>query len=328
MRIFFTNYPRPHYGLDTVHDGLCKLIGEDNVIDFPQKRFLHGETISDISFFCHPGYFNFKKRPAGDLQTFKTLNEKGCYDLLIISCEHDTHFGTDHLNSEVMSYLRLIHGHIPTIILDQGDSPVINETVIAMFPGAMHYLKREVPPGQPSTHRYDMDIVPFTFSYSEDFAIKGFDENKEIHNRIFWAGNRLNGRGPYLSRLEDLLNTGFKTDYQQEQYRNALRNSLIGLNLAGKGFDTVRYYEIPANGVMLFSQRPAIEIPMAFEHEKSCVYFDDIDDMSDKLEFYLKNEDLCIQIAKSGYEHYKKYHTTKIRAGQMIEPLMKPRSPL
>ena len=42
-RILFITHPRLHYGLDVLYDGLCSVLGDENVVDFPWKPWLHGE---------------------------------------------------------------------------------------------------------------------------------------------------------------------------------------------------------------------------------------------------------------------------------------------
>src|SRR5690606_3943263 len=42
-RILFLINERPHFGLDILFDGLCTILGDDHVVDYPRKPWLHGE---------------------------------------------------------------------------------------------------------------------------------------------------------------------------------------------------------------------------------------------------------------------------------------------
>jgi spore maturation protein CgeB len=105
-----------------------------------------------------------------------------------------------------------------------------------------------------------------------------------------------------------------QTRFDQDSYREKLRSSLIGLSFFGVGFDTVRYWEIPANGGMLLAERPPICIPDNFEDGISAVFFENMSELESKLDYYLKHPDEAARIAANGYTHYLKYHTTTARA--------------
>ena len=98
----------------------------------------------------------------------------------------------------------------------------------------------------------------------------------------------------------------------------ALGNSRIGLNIFGFGFDTVRYWEIPAHGAMLLAERLPIDIPHNFVDGESAVFFDDLSDIEQKLAYYMEHLDEAAAIAARGHTHFMKYHTASARARQML----------
>ena len=59
---------------------------------------------------------------------------------------------------------------------------------------------------------------------------------------------------------------------QPEEYRALLHRSKMALSVRGGGFDTVRYWEIPASGALLISERPDIVIPHNFEHGVHAIF--------------------------------------------------------
>jgi len=74
-----------------------------------------------------------------------------------------------------------------------------------------------------------------------------------------------------------------------------------------------------AKGFMLTNFQA--EIPQYFENGKDLVYFESIDDMSKKVDYYLIHEEERMQIAKNGYEKVKKYHSYETRLKQMISDI-------
>ena len=74
-----------------------------------------------------------------------------------------------------------------------------------------------------------------------------------------------------------------------------------------------------AKGFMLTNFQA--EIPQYFENGKDLVYFESIDDMSKKVDYYLIHEEERMQIAKNGYEKVKKYHSYETRLKQIISDI-------
>ena len=69
---------------------------------------------------------------------------------------------------------------------------------------------------------------------------------------------------------------------------------------------------------MLLSERPPIYIPNNFRDGESAVFFDDLPDLEEKLAYYLSRPDEAAAIAQAGHEHVKRYHTTSVRARQLL----------
>lgn len=86
----------------------------------------------------------------------------------------------------------------------------------------------------------------------------------------------------------------------------------------GFGFDTVRYWEAPAHGCMLLAERPPLRIPFNFKDGESAVFFDDLAELEDKLEYYLEHPEETVPIARAGHAVVKQYHTGVARAAQLL----------
>jgi SAM-dependent methyltransferase len=102
-------------------------------------------------------------------------------------------------------------------------------------------------------------------------------------------------------------------------YRTLLRRSLISINVAGAGYDCARHWEILAAGALLFTQELDIVIPNGFTDGVDCVVFRSLDEFEERLNYYLKHEDLSRSIASRGYRRLLSYHTSSARAEYFLK---------
>ena len=80
----------------------------------------------------------------------------------------------------------------------------------------------------------------------------------------------------------------------------------------------MRYWEVPAHGCMLLSERLPIRIPHNFRDGESAVFFDDLEQLETRLAHYLASPEDARAIGRAGHEHLKHYHTGSARARQMM----------
>ena len=136
---------------------------------------------------------------------------------------------------------------------------------------------------------------------------------------FFWAGHRQFGQWRlYLEALEARYGWDLNERFDQTEYQRRLRESRIGLNCFGMGFDTVRYWELPAHGCLLLSDRLPIQIPHNFVDGHHAVFFDTLPELIDKLDYYLGHPAEAEAIAAAGRAHFLERHTNAARARQAL----------
>ncbi len=306
-RVLFVIPPRPHYGLDALYDGLCRVLGPENVTDFPSKPTLHGGLWPGLEDY--PCMFRWPQHAHGaeDIAAGLRANQ---FDLVLYG-DLD---GEVPQNDVLMIMAAL--GNTPLFLFDANDEPNdLCETKRALLgnPPLAGYFKREMMTGV----QYSPLAMPMPFSFSEGLAEKVFPEIRP--NDFFWAGHRnAYTRRLTLETLEKTLHMDLSPRYSPEAYAQALRTSRIGLNLFGFGFDTVRYWELPAHGCLLLSERPPIRIPDDFEDGREAVFFDDLPDLLEKLVYYWRHPQETEAIARAGHARYWQCHTNSARARQLL----------
>lgn len=315
MKILFCTYSYPDYGLDTIFAGLCEVLGSENVFDYPTKPTLHGAQAN--SFANYPLHHNFPS-PTSDELKLEMLRQ-GTFDVILIGCRTDSAFWNgrrEHLpaeNPKISDPIQSASVKIPTFLIDQSDycSTDYVAELIKRF-HALKYFKREYLRNQ----KYPDYIAPLSFSYTPNTDVLSVDTPRS--NDIFWAGRGYRNRSPYLEILTEVTKNNFSDKCSQSEYIQKMLSSKIGLSLKGYGNDTVRYYEIPAHGTMLFSEKLDIMIENDFVDGKTAVFFDSPEEMKEKLEYFINNPSKIERIRIAGHKWFTKFHASRSRAEQLI----------
>jgi hypothetical protein len=306
-RILIISHDFSDYGLDTLYHGLCNFIGPQNVVEFPWKPTLHGKnpeaTVGYPCFFNYPGNSQSVADLVGELS-------RGRFDLILYA---------DAIQMARQGEVRRLLSaapRVPLILYDTWDDCYTPLRRIADYLGrknfAVHF-KREMLDGVD----YGPRTFPLPFGYPEMLIHGGSHGSRD--RAVFWAGKNEYGLRPlYIPALERHLDQSFSRRYAQDEYRRALVGSRIGLSFFGCGFDSVRYWELPAHGVMLLAERPPIRIPYNFKEGISAVFFNDLPQMIEKLDFSLQQPEWADRIAAQGREHFLRYHTSTARARQFL----------
>ena len=308
-RILVLTHDFSDYGMDTLYHGLCTLLGKDHVVEFPWKPTLHNQKVDTANNY--PCVFDYAGEPCSAESLVREL-EVGGFDLIlyadVVQMAH---------HSEIRKIMKAA-SHLPVVLYDTWDGCYTPMDTILEYLGRDSFdvvFKRELVAGVD----YACDPYPLPFGYPCPQASASERKSKNHGEPVFWAGKKDYGLRPlYIEWLEKRLGRSLDKSYSQEEYRQALCGSRIGLSFFGCGFDTVRYWEVPANRVMLMSERLPIRIPYDFEDGLSAVFFDDLREMESKLDYYLDHPDECERIAAAGYAHYTKFHTTTARASQFL----------
>jgi hypothetical protein len=107
-----------------------------------------------------------------------------------------------------------------------------------------------------------------------------------------------------------------------DHYLRELARCRISLCIRGGGWDTLRYWEIPAIGGFMITQPPRIRIPDNFVHGEHVIFCkDDLSDIVGLCEEYLAKERERAAIAERGHQHLRAYHTAAARAAYVVKTI-------
>ncbi len=309
--ILFIVPSHPHYGLDCLYDGLYQVVRDPaNLIEFPYKPTFHGNLPDSLADY--PCCFNHDGQQL-DVNHIQTLLNDKYFDVILWG---DVEFSLDvSVLGPVMNAIQ--KSGIPVYLVDAADECVdYREKFLKAAPNIpiAGYFKREML----QCIDYGPEAFPLPFSYPDKLVIQEVSPGQR-NNPIFWAGHRNAGfRRHIVEMVEYMWKVQLNMHYNQSTYMNMLRNSCIGLNCFGYGFDTVRYWEVPAQGCLLLSEKSPLCIPNNFIDGKNALFFEDLTELNEKLVFCNNNPEKVFDIALAGWNHFNQYHSNSKRAQYVL----------
>lgn len=319
MKILYICSLNFDYLQDLTYSGLVKVLGKENVTDYPWnpkfnlpiKSYPKNLGFSSVSF----------RLPLINLKKF---------DLVILgSVKKDA-------LDQYIKILPLIKDK-PVAFLDGGDYPQIGGDFYRYHHGNLYEKAIKAKPFDfifkreyiPAMHAGDPSIFPFPFSFPYNIEIPSFEENEKKYVVSFWGQQQPEIRARALKLLQGkydcdingtTLNQNFDTYKRRGKfYLEELARCKVVLNFRGGGWDTMRYWETPAAGSFMISQQPQILIPDNFEDGKHLAWCkDSLDDLLEKIDYYLDNPAERNRVAANAKEHLIKYHLNTVRAQTLL----------
>ena len=328
-KILWLSHNEQDYGCYMAFNGLCELLGQDNVITYPAKLSYLG--INDKFYWLH----NENKFGATGVASYIKPRRMRIYQLEEIIEEEMQNIDLIVLSSpriypiKALRFIKkLYNGKIPKklAICDNEDGSNIREDLIEEFHPDFIF-KRELTHPIQGIHPLPFSaIVPHLDIYKEIenlektldiFAL--FGNTHEIRSRVVKFLLEQNYPNSYIGIDKGQL--PWQNDERftipplkgYNEYLKTMASAKINIVLRGHGRDTVRYWEAASFKTLMLIKDPGIIIPNPYINKVHCVYFEDENDLKEKITYYLSHEEERLAIAKACKEHTLKYHTNKKR---------------
>lgn len=332
-RVLFINaWDGEDYGVQYVFDGLSDMLGSENVIDWPSNEYCHHSPIGARSYDSQVSW------PTKYLQEhdIRDLFIGGFIDLVVISS------GRVPAHNTVAQWVPwMMNARTAIVLLDMEDSEEL--TVGGYFeippiaPGILAVFKREHREGR--AYPSPAPVVPFPFGYPRSRAVglgmlaAKFQDLEaplcfaRLHD---WNPQDQSPRRQLVTALREAFGDRAETglsDCQDkvwtnrlgvDEYHARLARSWCGVSMRGAGSDTNRYWEIPAHGAILISDRPVHTIPNNFRDGAEAFFYDTPEQAVSIIRDLSRNPHRAMQIACAGYEKFLQCHTTTARAALLL----------
>lgn len=184
------------------------------------------------------------------------------------------------------------------------------------------FVPEMCPPESSQNNQKDCDVI-FIGHYEPDERVAYLEEVE----RRGWKLKIYGSSGNWSKALErsDILRHHLPIQpVWGEEYISAIRSARIALCFFSKlnrdGY-TRRCFEIPACGTLLLSEHSE-EMEELFDEDREAVFFKNIQDMSEKIEILMRDEEKRIQIACRGEKRvWKDGHDVNSRVASMLKIL-------
>lgn len=121
-----------------------------------------------------------------------------------------------------------------------------------------------------------------------------------------------------LSKTRDLKI--FTDKIQHEAYIDKINDSRLCITSNNKFKSlSIKYVEILSCGGFLLADKPEDFDELGYIHNRHLAIYDDLQDLSDKIRFYLKHEDLRNSISQQGIEFVRTNHSNEVRVKEMTK---------
>jgi hypothetical protein len=355
MQILYLTDGLPDYLADQIYVGLCRVLGPDQVVDFPFNAHYHLPS-QKLSYLTQiPG------TPYEEDDIVALIRERK-FDLMVLSAVR---------SGVIAIYERLARKvPLPSRVMIDGEDDAHIRRELSCSCGASLYFKREYRRHREGGFRGQVDrlrkiksdndvservyplpfaivpeTVPFTGKVPKDVDISYVA--RASHSKRVKAVRLL--RGSKGIRFEGGL-YAVSTDRQSKllmgvpkllmklkgdpyvtavqlgeklstsDYIALLQRSKMALSIRGGGFDTLRYWEIVASRTLLISEEPDIFIPNNFVHGEHAIFCKpDLSDLIELVQTYARDEKACAAMAEAGHAHFLKYHTCERRGAYLLE---------
>lgn len=324
VRILFINSLESDYLQDLTYSGLARVLDPSKIIEYPWNRYYH------LGIREYPKNLGYTDKTLISSLTAKLKSKK--YDFVFVASAKPQTF---------RKYLELIESipqSTPVIFVDGGDFEQIGGDLKRLnapelFDEALKHRKFDVIFKREYTlnTEFDENVYPLQFSFNYDRMPKNLPYNLK-YLVTFWAVESNSIRTKVFELLDGKFDCNENGTHRNQvfkkykrkgnNYLSELTNCKIILNFPGVGWDTQRYWEVPALGRFMISYKPQIKIPDNFIDGEQIIFCkDDLSDLIEKCEHYLVNEAAREKIASAGMEHLKKYHTNISRAKYILNKI-------
>lgn len=320
--ILFINTPETDYLQDLSYSGLVKVLGRGRVVDQPWNPRFH------LPLKGYP-----RNLGRSGFAWPRILADAGSFGLVIVGA------AKPRCLQSYLSIVERIPPSTPVAFIDGGDWPEVGGD-LKRLGGWDLYLeaarkrpfdlvfKREIIEGT----NFPANAFPLPLSFN--FGRLPGKASSLKYQVSFWAVESNPARTRALELLEDrfdcrdngtVRNQVF-SKYRRKglRYLEELASCALVLNFPGAGWDTLRYWEVPALGRPMISMRPRIAIPDNFEDGKEIVFCrDDLSDLVDLCRYYLDHAEEREAMARAAQAKAREKHSDEARARYMMDIVTK-----
>lgn len=330
MKVLFLTHPEADFGEYFLWNGLCEVLGDENVVDVPFKRSYHGEVhnysgyptgyvlgsndstwglAGNGSRGCTAPFEYARSRPGTEHSREAVLDLLRSNQFDLVVCGSQRYEALRHLEM-----LRPEMKHDRLVIHDADDFADVDFYGAAKRFGARLYLKRELL-NEWASRPWSFALKPFPFS-----SCATVSTNCDKTLDVLCAVGATNPVRAIAKEIVSSLNARVEVGYWGwSRYLELIALSKIAVAPRGFGQDTARRWEIPQFDTLLMCEKLDLIEDRPLRHGEHCVYYSGADDLRDKLKHWVINDEERQRVARAGQAFVHENHTNAARARRLLE---------
>jgi len=357
VRILFLCDDQFDYVSDPLYIGLSRVLGNEQVADYPYKPLYHDPEAKNWYMAQRPGVRRSRE------QVLDLLRDRA-FDLVCLAS----------FRAPCLDECAALFGKVPfppMVFVDGADDPAIRHGIVARYPIGIYFkrdyiwslghplkrvvarawsfrgnrllFKRTVPlplslilDALPAVGTVTKDVdVSYTGRASHPRRVKAVEilshlDGVRFEGGIYAApGDRSYKlvHGTFRRLWTKVSDGGLASESDRsrhkspEVYYREIARSKIAVAIRGGGWTpSPRYYEIVAMKTLLISDVPEAEIPDNFVDRQHAVFCrPDLRDLESLVRYYLREEGEREAMVQEGHAHLLKYHTCERRAEYFLD---------
>ena len=170
---------------------------------------------------------------------------------------------------------------------------------------------------------YEYDVYFSGPGIKEGRIVENYKNRNKIWQRVRSEGFKV--IGGIIPREGEYVDKNIRgVSIRGEKYIKTINSSKICLAIDGVGNFTYRHLELFYSGAFVLSTDSIdkLNLPIKIQNGVDYVSFSSVDDMVEKIKYYIEHEEEREKIAKKGREKFEKYYNIK-RHGEYIETCIK-----
>jgi len=347
-KVLMLAHPEMDHLAYMMFDGLCKVLGAQNIFVYPFVNHYAGGVDKDyilddgkLGYTAPPGYASSHENPMLPFDELAGMMDE--FDIVYLSSART------YAVKAFKQFKKRFGNNMPPLVFSEGEdyqSLCTIEMIKRAFNTAVCF-KRELLQGDLDTRKDLHPLYPLPFSAITDnlapdnpdkdidvFALFGNtypireDIVKLINSSVLLKKYKIHVGIDHFSNepekvvWQDPNRFNMPPLLQYKPYHEIMARSKINILARGWGCDTLRRFEAPCYSGLVMSDNIPILTPYPFKDGEHIVYFkNSLAGLVPIIDEFLKSDQDRIRIGKAGREHCMKYHTTEARAKYFLEKI-------
>lgn len=345
-KVLWLTHPESDYGATFAFSGFCQVLGSENVLDYPVKPTYHGKDDNNYPrLWCNDGPGNtgrfewLREGYPEHVDSWEHLSaciREGMFDLVVLeSWRWTVQRSWDELKDDIRA------GGAKVVLHDGEDfNNLMQDAVQAVRPD--YYLKRELMKNLDFSNAGSPKVLPFPFSCPDQIVERyPLDRTiKQLYGITCLLGLSWQPRQGLADALRSAVSSSpypsyIATSEDQDRsnphhalmgfwdYIRTMHESRFGVSMRGFGWDSCRYWEAGAVTGLL-ADDVAIQIPHPYEHQKTALIYQSVDDAAAWAKRIASGEESAFfdQVRLAGMDHTRKFHTNSARVKWLLEQIL------